>query len=93
MTTAQKKKLSKIVDAVQDLRCNIEALKESVEEAQEKKQEAFDDKSDKWQEGEKGQAMQAQIDELESEVSALDDFYCELERAIDSANAIDYNGE
>ena len=63
MTPSQKAELARIITSAQTLNTDIEALKAEL-------QDEFDEKSERWQESEKGEAAQAIIDELENQENA-----------------------
>jgi hypothetical protein len=50
----------------------LEAARANIETAKEEMQGYFDDRSEEWQEGERGQAMQERIEQLETALDALD---------------------
>jgi len=58
---------------------NIEAAKDFFEEMQSTRQESFDNKSEKWQEGEKGAEEQENLDAIEEIVSSLDDTHTNID--------------
>lgn len=60
---------------------NIEDAKIYFEELQNTKQDSYDNKSEKWQESEKGEEMQSDIDSLEELAS-------ECENVIDKINSL-----
>jgi uncharacterized protein YukE len=60
MNKAQQKRLSAVVSSLEAAEAEIEAVKDEL-------QEDFDNRSERWQEGEKGEALQAAIDALNEE--------------------------
>jgi uncharacterized protein YukE len=56
----QQKRLSAVVSSLEAAEAEIEAVKDEL-------QEDFDNRSERWQEGEKGEALQAAIDALNEE--------------------------
>lgn len=64
-----KKNAKKLSEAVSSL----EAAKATIEEIRDDLQSAFDEKSERWQEGEAGEAAHAEIETLENGISSLDD--------------------
>jgi hypothetical protein len=50
----------------------LEAARASIETARDEMQSYFDDRSEEWQEGERGQAMQERIEQLETALEALE---------------------
>lgn len=67
---------SKEMRLLKDAINTLESLLEKVEERVEKRTETFDNRSEKWQESETGEAYQYETDELE-------DFRNEIENALD----------
>lgn len=61
--------------AIQSKLSQLEALKEYFSEMKETRQEAFDNKSEKWQEGEKGEEESNNLGELDDIVSDLESAY------------------
>lgn len=58
--------LADVRTSVEEYNAKLESAKEFVEGIAEAAQEAYDEKSEKWQEGEKGDAASSWIDELQS---------------------------
>jgi hypothetical protein len=50
----------------------LEAARANMETARDEMQAYFDDRSEEWQEGDRGQAMQERIEQLETALDALD---------------------
>lgn len=57
----------------------LEDLKIEFENQKEKRQETFDNKSDRWKESEKGEEEEQNIADLEEIVDALQDAYDKIE--------------
>lgn len=70
-------KLQKILD-------NLEEYKDTLSEVLEAEQEIFDNKSEKWQESDKGEHAQNALYELEKALTSLESFYDELTNATDT---------
>jgi prefoldin subunit 5 len=64
------KKLQSLHQKLDDIRCSLEDVKSAAEVV-------FDNRSDNWKEGDKGQSEQERIDYLENAIS-------EIESALDS---------
>lgn len=58
---------------------NLEAIKSEIEEFKDNLQDQFDSKSEKWQEGEKGEEMQGNISRLEDLLNELESAYSSME--------------
>lgn len=73
MKTAFKKQLSKMIGKIEEMNENISLLKGEIEDICSETLGDFENKSEKWQEGEKGQDEQQKIDALENLSSSLDE--------------------
>jgi|GEM_PF-4333560 len=76
MMTLKKKEAAALLLRLQEVRSQLETLKEEFENVLEAEQEAFDNLSEAAQESEKGQARQETID-------ALQDVFSDAETAFD----------
>lgn len=75
MNQQRRKELNRIME-------EIEKLMDDVEEVQNEEQEAYDDMPEQFQEGERGEAMQEAIDNLDSAWSSLKEAKDTLEEII-----------
>ncbi len=89
MNQQRRKELNRAIDHVTNLKANISTLLTDLQEAmqiatdvKDEEQEAFDNLSEKAQEGDKGSAMQEAIENMESAIG-------ELESLIDTLEAFD----
>ena len=74
MNKSQQKRLNDIASAIELAKSDLETLKDEIEEA-------YDGKSEKWQESEKGQEASQEKDNIENALS-------ELETARDSVQSL-----
>ena len=81
MNKTQKDQLSEIKLALEAM--GFDDHLQVVTDIQEEAQEAFDNKSERWQESEKGQEAQELIDNLDAAKDALDQLARSLNDAID----------
>ena len=58
---------------IEDVRSQLEALKQEIDEILSEEQEAFDNMPESLQEGERGQAMTEAIDALESAIGSFEE--------------------
>lgn len=79
-TTKEFKKLLENLDLLKD-----EIISE-IEEMKDLREEKFDERSEKWQEGEKGQEFECLTDELDSQMSEVE---CALDESLDFMRAIE----
>jgi len=56
---------------IDDMKTKLEAMQSDLEAIRDAEQDAFDSKSERWQEGEKGEAARAVIDGLNSACDSL----------------------
>lgn len=84
-----KKKLSAIISKLEGIFSELETLKEEEEEARDALQDKYDNKSEKWQESEAGNAMYDKIESWNSEISDLEDAFNELESCTSSLGNIE----
>src|SRR5262245_20251590 len=75
----------KLTGAVENYNAVLLALREGVESERDQFQSEFDERSEKWQEGEKGEAAKSFIDALDEVATgeAMEDFSPELPEEID----------
>lgn len=66
MNKERRKAIEKLVGRLNELRNDIESI-------QQEEQDAFDNMSESFQEGERGEAMQEGLDQLESAVNGVDE--------------------
>lgn len=69
---------------MEEIRGEIEDLKNEMEEAAEKKREVFDNRSEKWQESEKGQEYAESLEVIEGHVSTLEDCHNDADNIVNS---------
>lgn len=81
MKAINKKILIERKTEIEAMRERLEEIKNEFEDIQSDEQEVFDGRSEKWQESEKGEAFQNQLDEIGNVMNALDDSYSGVEEA------------
>lgn len=79
MNKDRRKKLSEIIDRINDLKPKLDELKQlkediarDLEAIKDEEQEAFDNLAESFQQGEKGQDMEAAIDNMTTAYDALE---------------------
>lgn len=77
MNQQRRKRLNKIME-------QIDLLMDDLEEIQSEEQEAFDNMPEQFQEGERGEAMQEAIDNLDNAWSSLEEAKDTLEEIINN---------
>lgn len=73
MTKTQEKKVSAFLSRLEELRELTTSLEGEIETLKDELQEAYDNKSENWQDSDKGSEFQDIITNLEEAVSALND--------------------
>lgn len=63
----------KVESALSDLNTKIEEANSFIEEVRSEMESYFDEKDEKWQEGEKGEAFQSWMQEWDNELETLDE--------------------
>ena len=66
MNATRRKSLTKILDTLDQAKSDLESLLSE-------EQKDFDNRSEKWQEGEAGQEAQEKLDALQTAIDSLDD--------------------
>jgi len=66
MKAVAKKQLSKFISELEELKNKIESMSMEVEDIKSETESEFDEKSERWQESEKGEQEQSIIDSLDS---------------------------
>lgn len=80
-----------VISAVEDYNAALDALHGTIEEAKDGLQGEYDEKSERWQEGEKGQAVSSWIEDIGSKCDEIADGI-EVEMA-DIDAAVDFPDE
>jgi chromosome condensin MukBEF complex kleisin-like MukF subunit len=66
MNAAQRKQIERVEALLSEARCILEELRDDL-------QAAFDEKSERWQESERGEAAQEEIDNLENACASVEE--------------------
>lgn len=91
MNNDRRKKLANFCESIEKLRASIEALKDDeLEPLKEEEQEAFDNMPEGLQSGDRGQASELAINNMEDAISNIESALSELESAMSS---IEYAAE
>ena len=72
MNATQRKELDTTHSELQDIKSRLETIQNAM-------QDSYDGKSEKWQEGEKGEAFKEKLDKLEETVGGFDDIIANVE--------------
>ena len=75
------------------MKSKIEEIKGTAEDIHSETESDFDSKSEKWQEGEKGEEERTKIDALENLNSSLDDIISTMENAISELEEVSNDNE
>jgi uncharacterized coiled-coil DUF342 family protein len=68
----QRKTLARLVDDADELRGKIDDLKAEIETVRDEEQDKFDNLPENFQDGDRGQRMQAAIDAMDEAIQALE---------------------
>jgi hypothetical protein len=82
MNNERRKRIDTVIGQLQELAAQLEAIKDEIEEIKDEEQEYFDNMPEGFQQGDKGQAAEAAIGELDYiEFPDIDDIVGYLENA------------
>lgn len=79
MNRERRNELNKAVGLINSARASIEEAKDIIDNCQSEEQDAFDNLPESMQEGDRGDAMQDNIDTMDEALSELDDVVSTLE--------------
>lgn len=82
-------KLAGILKNLEKAKSDLEDLLETNQEFESSKQDSFDDKSEKWQNSDKGNEAQELLYDLANEIQTIEDAILECSNAIESLQMIE----
>ncbi len=90
MKKSNEKTLAEVKAALEEIHSRLdgEELVKPLTDVLEDEQEAFDAKSDKWKEGEKGEEAQGALNDMQAAIDALEQATQYVSEALDAVNSV-----
>ena len=86
MNNERRKELTKIVDRIDALKSELETLRDDIDSLQGEERDGFENLPESFQQGYKGQAMEAAADAMQEAYDAIDAAASSADEAIEAIN-------
>ena len=86
MNKARRKAIANLIDRLDTLKGVADEIRSDLETIKDEEREAFENLSESFQEGDRGQAMEAAADALEEAVGAIDEIGDSIDQGIEHLN-------